>query len=100
MAALRAENAQLNQIVEEQNVVLEEMRLRTLEIQEATRQREEDLRALRAARALREQQEEEERRAAEAQEAEERKERNKRCQGKKNKRDEDRSGEGASPIPI
>ena len=43
MAALRAENEQLNMIVEEQDRVLEEMAQRMREIQEATRQRQEEL---------------------------------------------------------
>ena len=44
--------------------------------------------------------EEEEKLAKEAQEAEDRKKKGKNCQMKKGKRDDDKGGEGASPIPI
>ena len=49
MVALREENAQLESIVLEQNEVIDQMALRTTQIQEATAQRREELNQLRAA---------------------------------------------------
>ena len=52
--SIRHENIILRRIIRRQDEVLEEMRLRTLQIQEATAQRRAELEQLRAARARRE----------------------------------------------
>ena len=53
-SAVRRENIMLRRIIRRQDEILEEMRLRTIQIQEATAQRRAELAELRAARARRE----------------------------------------------
>ena len=94
MASLRRENAILLRVTAEQDAVLEQMRERISEIQEATSRRQRELEDLREARRIREAE-------AEKKAEEERQGSGEGCQPPETgKRSGDDDKDGPSPVPI